>query len=236
MEKLRDEYQNAVDSLRYDDVTWFYIDFTKMALKTTTYTRGDFKWFDIALGVTEGETDYFQDGFDTDTVKKVTRQIEKEKDLIIKDAKGSDYQKIKYVHDWLVDNIEYDETFELANNRNIYGGLIGKKTVCEGYAKTFKYLLDELDIPCILVTGTATNSEGEEENHMWNYVEIAGTWYSFDVTWDDPLLVNGATLSNESRYKYFAQGDNINSNHTISFTITDNGMEYEFPDIYHKEQ
>ncbi len=235
MESLRDEYQNAIDSLKYDDVTWYFIDFTKMALKTTTYTRGEFKWFDVSLGVLDGKDTYLQDDLEDKNLNKIFKEIENQKDTILEDVSGSDYEKIKQVHDWLVDNIEYDDTYNLPNNRNIYGGLINNKTVCEGYAKTFKYLLDELDIPCILVAGTAKNSDGKEENHMWNYVELLGTWYSFDVTWDDPILINGAELRNESKYKYFCQGDNINSNHYISYTITDSGQEYDFPKLYHKE-
>ena len=70
---------------------------------------------------------------------------------------------------------------------------------------------------------------------MWNYVKINNVWYSVDVTWDDPILLNDGTLTDEYRYKYFCQGDNINSNHYLTHTITDDGQEYELPELYHKE-
>ena len=235
MATISKEYQNAVDSLRYDDVTWFYIDFTKMALKTKTFTRGNEKWFEVSLcPAEEGET-YFADGFENKDIDVLLDSIEKKKDEIIENVEGSNYQKVKYIHDWLIDNISYDESYNMENTRNIFGALIEKNVVCEGYAKTFKFLMDEVNIPCIIVSGTATNSEGKNENHMWNYIELNGVWYSIDVTWDDPILIYSAELSNENKYKYFCQGDNINVNHFLRKNITENGMDYEYPELYHKE-
>ena len=48
--------------------------------------------------------------------------------------------------------------------------------------QAFKYLLDDLEIPCILVIGDAVNSAGTREKHMWNYVEYEGKYYIFDAT------------------------------------------------------
>ncbi len=71
---------------------------------------------------------------------------------------------------------------------------------------------------------------------MWNYVLINDIWYAVDVTWDDPIIINGqGDLTNENRYKYFCQGDNINQNHFINTTITKNSQEYEYPELYHKQ-
>ncbi len=235
MTTISKEYQNAVDSLRYDDVTWFYIDFTKMALKTKTFTRGNEKWFEVSLGPAEDGGTYLADGYEYKDIDTILDSIEKRTDEIIEKVDGSNYQKTKYIHDWLIDNISYDESYNMENTRNIRGALIENKVVCEGYAKTFKYLMDKINIPCIIVAGTAMNSEGESENHMWNYIELNGTWYSIDVTWDDPILIYSAELSNENKYKYFCQGDNININHFLRKNITDNGMDYEYPTLYHKE-
>ena len=177
----------------------------------------------------------FSEEYENRDIDKVLENITEIKDEIVRNAEGSDYQRVKYVHDWLTDNIQYDETYNLSNTRNIYGALIEKKVVCEGYAKTFKLLMDELNIPCILISGTAINSNGEKENHMWNYIELNGVWYSMDITWDDPILLYDGEISKESKYKYFCQGDNINENHFISYSLTDPTKEYEFPSLYHKE-
>lgn len=71
--------------------------------------------------------------------------------------------------------------------------------VCEGYSRAFKLICDELDIPCILITG-----RGNGANHMWNYVQLEdGAWYAVDVTWndtantDDYLVVGADTFSED---------------------------------------
>ena len=107
------------------------------------------------------------------------------------------------VHDYLIDNAEYDQTLAKPNIRNIYGTLIEKSCVCEGYAEAFKYLLDALDIPCVIVSGTATNSQGETENHAWNYVQLNGIWYAVDCTWDDPIIIGNGKINESIKYQYF---------------------------------
>lgn len=61
--------------------------------------------------------------------------------------------------------------------------------VCEGYARAFKVLCDELEIPCVLVDGDARNDCYEKPGgHMWNYVQLDDGWYAVDVTWNDPYI------------------------------------------------
>lgn len=87
----------------------------------------------------------------------------------------------------------------------LYGKLINKKAVCEGYAAAFKAFMDELNIPCKLVSGEAT-SNGDFTggiNHAWNRVEVDGVWYQIDVTWDDPV----PDQKGKVRYKYFFLSD-----------------------------
>ena len=103
-------------------------------------------------------------------------------------AYDDDYSKVCYVHDYLVNHIEYDtdaaklnkesDSFGYANSA--FGALVMHRATCAGYAKAFKLVLDRLGIPCIVVTGEAT------ESHAWNCVKIDGGWYLIDLTWDDP--------------------------------------------------
>lgn len=232
---LSDEYQNAVDAIRYDHVDMFYIDCTKMAMRTITRTMGKRKSYEVYLSPAEGVENYLEDHILSSEITTILEQIEVKKKEILEKATGSNYQKIQYVHNWLIDNIKYESTQSKYNIRNIYGAIIENEVVCEGYAKAFKYLLDELEIPCILVSGDAINSEGVRESHMWNYVQINDIWYSVDVTWDDPKVIDGGPLPESARYKYFCQGDNINENHFLSKTITDGSQAFEHPKLYHKE-
>lgn len=230
---LSNKYQNAVDSIRYDHIELFYIDFTKVSLKTITHTKGNIKTYEVSLSPTEGN--YLEEHINEQELSNMMLEIEEKSEEILKNAIGSNYQKIQHIHNWLVDNIQYDKTYSKENTRNIYGALIENDVVCEGYAKAFKYLLDKLEIPCIIVAGEAINSEETLESHMWNYVQINNIWYAVDVTWDDPIIINGGYLSEEARYKYFCQGNNINKNHFISNIITNEEQTYEYPELYQKE-
>ena len=90
--------------------------------------------------------------------------LESIKNQIISQKTGNTYNDVKMVHDYLINTIEYETTISKNNIYNIYGALVQNESVCEGYAKAFKYLLDELQIPCVMVIGEATNSKGETEN------------------------------------------------------------------------
>ena len=109
------------------------------------------------------------------------------------------------------------------------GALIKNKVVCEGYAKAFKYLLDSLKIECILVSGTAINSSGESESHMWNYVKLDDKWYAVDVTWDDPIIIGGRNPNN-LRHDYFLKGSNtFIYSHYANGKMSDTGMFFSIP-------
>ena len=56
--------------------------------------------------------------------------------------------------------------------------------VCEGYAKAFKVLCDQLGVPAVCVSGLSNKSR-TGSGHMWNLAQIGGSWYLVDVTWDD---------------------------------------------------
>jgi hypothetical protein len=104
--------------------------------------------------------------------------------------------KLRYVHDYICNNSDYDyESLEIDNDYAAHSAMpffIGDKLhVCEGYAKTFKIICDELGIPCVCVSGYVKDSDypndpNKEEGHMWNYVQMEdGKWYIVDITWDD---------------------------------------------------
>lgn len=99
---------------------------------------------------------------------------------------SSEYEKIKFVYEYLIQTVDYD--LDAEDNQNIYSALVGKASVCAGYAKSFQYLMDQMQIGCIYVTGTATDLEGNTEEHAWNIVKCGGKYYFVDVTWGDPVF------------------------------------------------
>lgn len=91
---------------------------------------------------------------------------------------GSEYEKEKYINDYICDNVSYDENARL--NNTAYGALVLKSTLCEGYARGFKLLCNEAGIECDLIVG-----ESQNVGHMWNRVNIDRIHSYVDVTWND---------------------------------------------------
>ena len=110
----------------------------------------------------------------------------------------SEPEKILAVHDYLISSITYDKGNK--NRFNIYGALVEKQCVCQGYAQAMEYLLTKTGVIC----GVATSDNAE---HAWNVVKIGNHWYHSDPTWDDEydypgrakhdeLLISNNTLLN----------------------------------------
>ena len=111
------------------------------------------------------------------------------------------YEKVKYLHDYIVSNCTYDDKSE--QPYSAYGCLVNKRCVCEGYSKAMLALCDKAGINAIPVIGKAGET-GDGQGHIWNKVMIDDKWYNFDVTWDDPVGEMGYSYV---RYDYFGVSD-----------------------------
>lgn len=118
--------------------------------------------------------------------EKAKLNAEAEKALAYVDSSMSQYEKALAVHDYIVLNCEYDEENYSAGMtsgeaHSAYGALVNKIAVCDGYAKAYQYIMSvKLDIPCQVVTSS-------EMGHAWSLINIDGSWYHADLTWDDPV-------------------------------------------------
>lgn len=110
-------------------------------------------------------------------------------------------------HDHLTELCEYDKDVDVddpdANDVDIYtvyGALVNKLAVCEGYARAFQLLLNRAGVDCVGISGSA-----RDELHMWNAVKLGDKWYNVDVTWDDQdeiyLKYNYFNLSDDQMYQ-----------------------------------
>lgn len=103
---------------------------------------------------------------------------------------AGDLEKEKYVHDALVDKVDYDERASM--NQSAYSALVNGTSVCAGYARAFQYLMMEFGVPCYYCTGYSG------EDHAWNIIQTGGRHYNVDVTWDD---------TEPSTYDYYNKTD-----------------------------
>lgn len=229
-------FQAALDAFFYDHPELFYIDLTKITLYTKYTTLGSKTTYTVSL-TPKDNNNYLSDGFYSETqVDTAISQIQQLRNSIVSQVSGSDYNKALIVHDTLVDMLEYDQSTTKTNTHNIYGAFIENSVVCEGYAKAFKYIMDSLNIPCILVGGIATNSSGATESHMWNYIQLDGNWYGVDATWDDPVIIGGSSKkSSKVRRDYFCKGSSSFKLHKSDGRISENGEAFSIPTLSSKD-
>ena len=128
----------------------------------------------------------------------------------------SDREKVKAVHDWIIQQTKYD----IENQRrrtipedsyHIEGVMLKGVAVCNGYVEAFDYFMEVLGIPHEVVVGKSVGRGGAVGSHAWNRVLIDGKWLSVDCTWDDPVTEDG---ENQIIDKYFLRTEEeIAGNH-----------------------
>jgi len=110
------------------------------------------------------------------------------------DAGMTSFEKELAIHDYIVENIGYDESLV---EHSAYAALAKGKTVCQGYSLLAYKMFENAGLQARIIEGY------ESMNHVWNLVNIDGHWYHADLTWDDPLPdVMGRTM-----YRYFSLSD-----------------------------
>lgn len=141
-------------------------------------------------------------------------------------ADSTDYEKVKTVFETIVDRTQYDKS--APDNQNIYSVFGNWSSVCAGYARATKYLLDQMGVECIYVTGDAGG-----EAHAWNIVNCDGAWYCVDATWGDPVYQEGVGVDvDTTSYEYLCCTEQmLFRTHTpeAMFTLpvcTDTSLEY----------
>lgn len=113
----------------------------------------------------------------------------------------TDYEKIKYVNDYVVDNTVYELESE-ESPYTAYSILINGEGVCNGYTLATWLLLYALQIENLYVTGNVG-----DELHAWNLVKLEGEWYHLDTTWNDPIYMGFFKWLGEPTYDYFLISD-----------------------------
>jgi len=221
----------AINAFEYDNPDVFYIDNSKLVLYYERDRLGNYNIYITKGGEFEN---YLIDDFNNkqeieeaeQTIKSILGQLKNEVEPLDRE------HKILYIHDWLVDNIKYDETLVKTNRSNIYGALVEREVTCGGYAKAFKYIIDELNLNCIIVQGEATSEIGTEY-HAWNYIQLDNKWYGVDCTWDDPIIIGEPNNGIRQKvYTYYLKGQNVfNNSHKPFKTFYSTNVEIKYPEL-----
>ena len=137
------------------------------------------------------------------------RAVEKVTSEVLNATKNmSDPDKVAYVFDYLCDKITYTDSE--AGNFSLYEVLVEGRAVCEGYAKAFYHLMDQMGIRAEYKVGDTKSGGAQGEStgisHAWNRVMLEDEWYYLDVTWGDTYprdydyLFAERSFMDESRY------------------------------------
>lgn len=122
----------------------------------------------------------------TDRIRQIIRQIQ-----AMPSYGPDDYAKEYTVYCYLVDHCEYMISGEQTEKAD--APLCLGKAQCSGYSDALSLLLRCCGVPCFSIDGNAGGA------HSWNMVQIAGSWYLCDVTWDDPVGYQPAVGNNRNR-------------------------------------
>lgn len=231
-------YQYAIDAYRADHPDKFWLDYTKMAISYSYFNDGYIANLKLKPG--SGLADYYMDasednntyfgGEDPFTSKaKVDEAVQKaekkaEECIALIPDNATDYDKIKVIHDWLVENVEYSLDHY---DQSIYAALVQGKAVCAGYVTAFEYIAEKVGINSLQVCGLAHADDSKSEGHAWNLVELDDIWYALDITWDDPInggdkirtdffLVGLDTVTDATGGKTFAQSHEMHNYFSVS--------------------
>lgn len=88
--------------------------------------------------------------FDKGKIKEHQKAMKSRVEKLVRPAKDmSEWEKEKYVHDFICQNVHYDK-LKKAYSHEIIGPLGQGVGVCEGIAKAVKVLLDALGVWCVI--------------------------------------------------------------------------------------
>ena len=139
--------------------------------------------------------------FEKNKVKEHQRAMQARVEKLVRPVKDkSEWEKEKFVHDFICENVRYDK-LKKAYSHEIIGPLGQGVGVCEGIAKAVKVLCDALGLWCMIVICGNNPEKGIKYRHTWNIVKLGGKYYHMDVTFDNSLSHNGI------RYDYFNLDD-----------------------------
>ena len=127
------------------------------------------------------------------------------------ETNGSEYDMALWLHDWTLDQLEYDHSLNWCSAES---GLTRHQGTCESYQRIYSKLLDAAGIANGRITGNG---------HTWNAVKIDGKWCQMDLTWDDTNDNWYGDL--DQRHLYFGLTDELmaiaHSDHTANYQKDD---------------
>ena len=155
------------------------------------------------------------------TTQKEEKAVDKKVKSVLKALEleeASDYDKVKAIHDYIINRVSYDTKLTKAS---AYDALMDKSAVCEGYSMLAYRMFTEAGLESRIISGT-----GNGGPHAWNIVKVEGKWYNIDLTWDDPIRSDGKPML---VYDYFLKSTKDFKGHKRDSAFTTDKFVKTYP-------
>ena len=131
------------------------------------------------------------------------------------ETSGSEYDMALWLHDWVLDQLEYDHSLNYCSAES---GLTRGLGTCESYQRIYAKLLNAAGI---------ANGRIEGNGHTWNAARIDGKWCQMDLTWDDTNDNWYGDL--DQRHLYFGLTDEL-----MAIAHSDHAKNYQADDYAYR--
>lgn len=213
----------ARDAFYLDHPEIFYVDFDKLTL--SFYKKGSSHIAEIGAG---RYADYYADGFTSaEQVETAINEYNNAVTAIANKAAAAkdDKEAVALIDKAISEKATYsfdsdNTTLGKASIRTSYGALVIGYAVCEGYARAFKAVCDNLVIPCAEVIGFYETDTSGKQPHAWVHVETGNKYYLADPTFNDGLTQKTLYTGSKNAKRYL-----------ISNTVSNGGHEFKAPEI-----
>lgn len=146
------------------------------------------------------------------------------------DTTGSEYDMALWMHDWLIDNMDYDNSLTYSSSEAAFTRHTG---TCAAYWSAYRRLCRAVGIYCGEDTYYTSGGRMTGNGHEWNAIRIDGQWYQVDCTWDDDNDATDYYNGLDKRHLYFCLTDELmaiaHSDHTATYTA--DGYGYRSTDL-----
>ena len=129
MEVQEEDLKDVFTAVLYDNPDMFWVDY-----EYDYMVYSDSVAFSPKYRLTEDEVKTMQDSVN-DKIDEIMTEVNK---------LDSDYEKELYIHDYIIENTEYDISTLENMGDTVHSVLVSGKSICGGYARTVQILLDNL--------------------------------------------------------------------------------------------
>lgn len=128
---------------------------------------------------------------------------------MVRNACGNDkMRQVKYLYHYLVTHISYaGDALKHGGEQDLYrihsavGALLDHNAVCDGIARGFKLVLDELDIENWIIRRSIRKNM--KFDHEWNVIRLGDKELHIDITWE----IDAYSVHKQVKFEFFLMSE-----------------------------